>query len=402
MQHMLVPKTPLNECERQKEVEKYDVLDSFEEESYDNITSLMSFITDSPISFITLLDNDRNFIKSNYGFSVKESPRALSFCGHAINQEDILLVEDARKDARFKDNPLVIEHQLIFYAGAPLINAKGYKLGTLCVYDHKPKTLNAAQKDALRNMAKQVVHLFELRLQNKLLKTSQNIIKNRNSELKKFANVVSHDLKSPLANIISLTELLEQENENILSEDSKTYLDYLKSSSNALKDYIDGILAYYKNDDLLKFDKEMVSLSSLMTETQKIAFPNDQNIVFTYKEHASDLRINKSATLRILVNLVTNAIKYNDKDTIKISVNLEESETDYHFTVEDNGRGIAKEKIATIFDLFTTEGVKDRHGNIGTGIGLASVKKLIESLEGKISVTSNTAVGSRFLFNIPK
>lgn len=399
---MLVPKIPLNEYERQKEVEKYHVLDSFEEESYDNITSLMSFITDSPISFITLLDNDRNFIKSNYGFSVKESPRSLSFCGHAINQEDILLVEDARKDPRFKDNPLVLEHQLIFYAGAPLINAKGFKLGTLCVYDHKPKTLNPAQKDALRNMAKQVVHLFELRLQNKLLKTSQHISKNRNTELAKFANVVSHDLKSPLANIISLTELLEQENEGKLSEDSKTYLDYLKSSSNALKDYIDGILAYYKNDELLKFDKETISFNSLMHELQKIALPNEDNLSFTFTENAGDLTINKSATLRILVNLVTNAIKYNDKDTIKISVSLEESDTDYHFTVEDNGRGIAEDKIATIFDLFTTEGVKDRKGNLGTGIGLASVKKLIESLEGKISVASKKSVGSRFLFNISK
>ncbi|WP_044397273.1 GAF domain-containing sensor histidine kinase [Lacinutrix sp. Hel_I_90] len=399
---MLVPKTPLNECERQKEVEKYHVLDSFEEESYDNITSIMSFITDSPISFITLLDNDRNYIKSNYGFSVKESPRALSFCGHAINQEDILLVEDARKDDRFKDNPLVIEHQLIFYAGAPLINSKGYKLGTLCVYDHKPKTLNPAQIDALRNMAKQVVHLFELRLQNKLLKTSQNIITNRNTELEKFANVVSHDLKSPLANIISLTELLEQENEGKLSEDSKTYLNYLKSSSNALKDYIDGILAYYKNDDLLKFDKETVSFNSLMHEIQKIAIPNDDKISFTFTENAGDLTINKSAILRILVNLVINAIKYNDKDTIEISVNLKESAKDYHFTVSDNGKGIAKEKIATIFDLFATEGVTDRNGNMGTGIGLASVKKLIESQNGKISVASSPSVGSRFLFNIPK
>ncbi|WAC02229.1 GAF domain-containing sensor histidine kinase [Lacinutrix neustonica] len=399
---MIVPKIPFNECERQKEVEKYQILDTLAETSYDDITSLIGFITDSPIAFITLLDNDRNYIKSNYGFSVKESPRALSFCGHAINQEDVLIVEDAGKDARFKDNPLVIEHQLIFYAGAPLVNTEGYKLGTLCVYDHKPKTMSQAQIDALKALAKQVVNLFELRLQNIRLRASQSLVENRNKELIKFANVVSHDLKSPLANIISLTELLEQENHNTLSEDSQTYLDYLKSSSKSLKDYIDGILAYYKNDDLLKFDKETISFNSLMHETQKIAIPSDDNISFTSTENAGDLTINKSAILRILVNLVTNAVKYNDKDTIKISVNLEESETDYLFTVEDNGRGIAEDKIGTIFDLFTTEGVKDRMGNLGTGIGLASVKKLIENQDGKIQIDSTPSVGSRFKFNIPK
>lgn len=399
---MIVPKIPFNECERQKEVEKYQVLDTLEEASYDNITSLIGFITDSPIAFITLLDNDRNYIKSNYGFSVKESPRALSFCGHAINQEEVLIVEDARKDPRFKDNPLVVEHQLIFYAGAPLVNAEGYKLGTLCVYDHKPKTMSQAQMDALKTLAKQVVNLFELRLQNIRLRASQSIMEDRNKELIKFANVVSHDLKSPLANIISLTELLEQENQQVLSEDSKTYLDYLKSSSKSLKDYIDGILAYYKNDELLKFDKETISFNSLMHELQKIAIPNEDNLSFTFTENAGDLTINKSAILRILVNLVTNAIKYNDKNTIEISIHLEESDTDYHFTVEDNSRGIAEDKIATIFDLFTTEGVKDRKGNLGTGIGLATVKKLVESQEGKISVASTPTVGSRFQFNIPK
>ncbi|GAB3002799.1 hypothetical protein GCM10027284_20760 [Cyclobacterium sediminis] len=139
---MIPPRLPDNEKRRQFEVNKYQLLDTIPESSYDNITALMAYICDAPISLITLLDKDRNFLKSHYGLPFNESPRAISFCGHAINSQDaITIVEDSRKDERFHDNPLVTEHQAIFYAGAPLTNSEGFKLGTLCVYDTKPRKL---------------------------------------------------------------------------------------------------------------------------------------------------------------------------------------------------------------------------------------------------------------------
>ena len=247
---MISPEFPPNEAERQIALEKYKLLDTLQEDAYDSITALISYICDVPIALITLLDKDRNYVKSNYGISITESPRSTSFCGHAIHSNDaITIVEDAREDIRFIGNPLVVKNNAIFYAGAPLVDADGFKLGVLCVYDHKPRVLNKAQKEALLTLSKQVVHLFEQRYQNFKLEEFQTQLKKRNNNLEKFSGIVSHDLKSPLSNIMALTELLEQENAGKLNQNSLQYLEYLKESSSVLKDYIDGIYTYSWDKD---------------------------------------------------------------------------------------------------------------------------------------------------------
>ncbi|MHA7057395.1 GAF domain-containing sensor histidine kinase [Aquimarina sp. M1] len=399
---MISPKIPKNEKQRQVAVEKYGLLDTFPEESYDSITSIIAYICDVPISLITLLDNDRNFFKSHLGVPFNESPREISFCGHAINSDDpITIIEDSRKDERFQNNPLVAQYQTVFYAGVPLVDSEGFKLGTLCIYDKKPRTLTPEQKEALLAMSKQVVNLFEQRCQNlKLTKLSDQLEK-RNEDLKKFASVVSHDLKSPLANIISLTELLEDENKNNLNEQSLQYLEYLKTSSFSLKYYIDGILKFYKSDDLLKSTKEKIYIDHLIEELKQIT-DSEHKVTFNLFGNVNEIVANKSALMQILVNLITNAIKYNSNPDVVINFTVDETEGIYKFSIKDNGNGIPKDYLDTIFDLFTVVGVADRDGNLGTGIGLATVKKIVQNLDGDIAVVSSEGNGSTFTFSIAK
>ncbi|MHA7943913.1 sensor histidine kinase [Formosa sp. 3Alg 14/1] len=399
---MIRPELPENECNRQLAVDKYQLIDTLPEESYDNITDLMAYICDVPISLVTLLDRDRNFFKSYYGVPFTETTRDLSFCGHAINSDDLLtVVEDSRLDERFHDNPLVLENNIVFYAGAALVNPEGYKLGMLCVYDTKPRTLSEEQKKALLAMAKQVTMLMEQRYQNILLNELQDKLKKRNEDLEKFARVVSHDLKSPLANIISLTELLEDENQGNLNEESQQYLDYLKSSSYSLKNYVDGLLKYYKSDELTNHTVENIVVQDLYDELKKVSNP-EKSVVFHLESNATALEANKSALMHVLINLVSNSIKYNSKPKTEITINISENESDYTFSVQDNGDGIPEKFIDKIFNLFTIVGIEDKYGNIGTGIGLASVKKIVDHLGGDIKVTSTLGVGSTFLFTISK
>jgi len=399
---MIAPEFPKNEKQRQAALEKYKILDTLPEESYDNITALMSYICDVPISLITLLDKDRNFLKSHFGVPFNESPRNTSFCGHAINAESqVTIIEDARKDERFIDNPLVSEFQAIFYAGAALVDSNGFKLGTLCIYDHKPRQLSSQQIDALVALSKQVVKLFEQRLQNIKLLKYQDILSKRNDNLKNFARLVSHDLKSPLSNIISLTELLEDENKDKLNEDSLQYIEYLKTSSNILRDYIDGLLKFYNSDDVLLKKREDVKTKSLFQELKTIT-NIDANTSLIFNTEVDTLFINKSALMQILINLITNAIKYNSKPKAIIDISLVETKTHYQFEVKDNGNGIPKDFSVKIFDLFSVVGTVDKYGNKGTGIGLATVKKIIEDLQGDISVTSVIDKGSVFKFTLPK
>ncbi|GGG50807.1 sensor histidine kinase [Bizionia arctica] len=399
---MIAPKFPKNEHGRQLAVNKYKLLDTLPEESYDNITALMAYICEVPISLVTLLDKDRNFLKSHHGIPFNESPREISFCGHAINSDELItIVEDSREDERFHDNPLVTDYQAIFYAGATLINSDGYKLGTLCVYDTKPRKLKDEQKNALIAMAKQVTNLFEQRYQNLKLIRLKDKLNKRNEALEKFAQVVSHDLKSPLANIISLTELLEDENKGNLNDESQQYLKYLKSSSYSLKSYIDGLLEFYKSDELLKDRNELIIVQDLLKDLIKLTDPN-KTVSFYFEGSTKTINTNKSALIQVLVNLVTNAIKYNLKSKVEIKINISEDESKYNLLVEDNGEGIPAEFLDKIFNIFNVVGVEDRHGNIGTGIGLASVKKIIDNLGGEIKVISELKIGSTFFFTIPK
>ncbi|MCM4173061.1 ATPase [Arenibacter sp. TNZ] len=399
---MKSPAFPDNEKQRQAAVEKYQLLDSLPEDHYDNITSMLSYICDTPISLITLLDKERNFLKSHHGVPFNESPREISFCGHAINSEDLVtIIEDARVDDRFFDNPLVTDHNVVFYAGAPLVDSDGFKLGTLCVFDHKPRMLTVKQLESLTSMSKQVVQLFELRYKNYKLTQFQAKLKNRNDDLKKFACIVSHDLKSPLANIISLTDLLEFENKDKLDKDSLQYLAYLKTSSYTLKNYIDGILEFYLSDDLLYLKQEKIDFESLILEISTIT-DTDDCVVLAHQNHSVQLMTNKAILMRILINLVTNSIKYSSKSKTRIEISLSDSDDFYEFSVEDNSDGIPQEHINKIFDLLSMTGVVDKYGNIGTGIGLATVKKLIQNLGGDINVSSIEGKGSTFKFTIAK
>lgn len=168
---MKISSMPENEQERLEAIESYHILDTENEQDFDDIIELASQVCDTPIALITLIDQNRQWFKSKTGLDIKETHRNLSFCAHAIHMNDVMIVSDTSQDERFFDNPLVTSEPYIrFYAGMPLITGKGYKLGTLAVIDRKPRELSDQQLKALRILGKQVVNLLDLRIRNLELK----------------------------------------------------------------------------------------------------------------------------------------------------------------------------------------------------------------------------------------
>lgn len=141
------------------------VMDTPEEEAYDDITRMAATLCNTPVALITLLDGKRQWFKSRVGTQVTETPREMSFCTHAIqNPSEVFVVNDASVDPRFADNPLVTQDPNIrFYAGAPLVTSDGQALGTVCVIDTRARNLTSDQIKELQFLAQQVVATLEQR-----------------------------------------------------------------------------------------------------------------------------------------------------------------------------------------------------------------------------------------------
>lgn len=152
---MLYPSKPNNEALRIQTLRELNVLDTSPEERFDRLTRLAKRLFNVPIALVSLVDGDRQWFKSCLGLEASETPRDISFCGHAILGDQILTVCDAEQDERFHDNPLVVgDPKIRFYAGCPLTVANGSKLGTLCLIDLKPRNLDDEERALLRDLAR--------------------------------------------------------------------------------------------------------------------------------------------------------------------------------------------------------------------------------------------------------
>ncbi|HUP12257.1 MAG TPA: PAS domain S-box protein, partial [Niastella sp.] len=154
---------PGKENARLLALKEYHILDTPAEAELDDLTRLASLICNTPIALITLIDEHRQWFKTNIGLKQTETARNVSFCQHAILENGIYEIPNTTENAVFANNPMVTGNPAIrFYAGAPLINSDGYALGTLCVMDTVPRQLDDKQRETLMLLSNMVIQQFEL------------------------------------------------------------------------------------------------------------------------------------------------------------------------------------------------------------------------------------------------
>ena len=143
-----------DEAERLLALDTLHLVDTPAETVFDRLTWLASQVTDSPMALISLLTSRRQWFKSRIGIEATETPRDWAFCSHAILQAGLFVVEDAARDPRFQDNPLVTgEPHIRFYAAFPLLDRDNHPLGTLCILDREPRKLRDREARSLRELA---------------------------------------------------------------------------------------------------------------------------------------------------------------------------------------------------------------------------------------------------------
>ena len=392
-----------NEEARLSALKSYNILDTAEEKDFDDLTTLASAICQTPVAFISLIDDKRQWFKSRRGITEKEASIESSFCTYAIaSGNDIMIVENATLDARFIENPLVnMENGITFYAGVPLINKDGFALGSLCVVDKSQKQLTEEQIIALKIIAKQVVDKLELRRSAiELAKLYQELI-DSNLFIQGFSAMAAHDIKNPMSSILLSAQLMKRRLGKFHDKSFEKLLNLNINATKRLITMLDDMIAYSKSPQLLLTQKQFVNSTELFqTVISLIRVPDNFEILLPSENYL--LSISKIALQQIFINLLTNAIRYNDKDRGLIQIRCSEDVERYYFEVEDNGIGIAREYHEEVFGNNFTLNITDRENKKGNGIGLSTVKELLKILKGMITVRSVIGKGTTFSFNLPK
>lgn len=218
-----------------------------------------------------------------------------------------------------------------------------------------------------------------------------------NEQLERFMNVVAHDLKAPLSGMSTLLSIIEEAIKDGEINQAQSYINLCEQSAKKLNSMISSILNHSRTSDLSS-ELELVNVWEVLNEIKNYLFLPG-NVDYVVKENLPSLYTSKMKLQQVFQNLITNAIKHNDKARVFIEIGLREEDANYYtFYVKDNGKGIAKEDQTIVFNLFQTISAPQTDEQVNTGIGLNIAKMLVEKQGGEIKVESELGEGSTFYF----
>ena len=399
---------PIDEEARLEALERYAILDTPFEQNYDDITRLATGICDTPAAMVTLVDRERQWFKSAVGVDARETPRAGGFCAHAVLEPGIMIVEDALTDLRFAQHAMVTgEPYIRFYAGAPLIAPGGHVLGTICVFDNKPRSLAPRQLAALEALARQVMTQLELRLQVRenarvaaQLRTVEKL-----AAVGRLASSVAHEINNPLQSISNLLFIAANSPDGL----SAAYLAEAQEELSRVSHIVTQSLRFHQQserprevrlgelvDSVLRLFRTRFRHASVTVEVR------DRQTIPSHC-YGLDLR-------QVIANLVSNALDaLLDVRGGRLLIHIADAHDlvthrpGTRLTFADTGSGIPQAVLARIWEpFFTTKDIR------GTGLGLWVTHGILEKHRAttrvrtsRVSAQRGSAHGTVFSIFLP-
>ncbi len=394
---MKEPPLPSDEESRLADLASYEVLDTEPEEGFDALVRLASFVTQRPVALVSFVDSDRQWFKARVGLETSQTPRDVSFCGHAILGDGLFVVTDAAKHPDFCDNPLVLgEPKVVFYAGAPLRSENGHRLGTLCVIDHKPGELSYEQAQALKDVATQVVALLEMRKQGRVLRDANRELQTQCHARSHFISNLSHEIRTPLNAISGALQL------SLLKpwpEAERRLLDVAHTSSNTVIELVNNILDLSKLEaGKLKVHPTAVSSDEITREVVAMfggrAELASVALSLELPSHPPPAVLIDSLRLKqVLMNLIGNALKFTDEGgSVRVTHQVESRAGGraclLSWRIADSGIGMDKRSLARLGRPFQQAGPDITHKFGGTGLGVSIVREILGQMRGRLHYES--------------
>lgn len=395
---------PKDEPQRLEALRDLGIIDTQGDPFFERLVLLASQILETPITLISLVEADRQWFIAKNGLSVNETSREVSFCAHAIHSDSPFIVEDATRDDRFSQNSLVTgKPDIRFYAGAPLITPEGYRLGTLCAIDSKPRkadTMNIPALQALAHLAVEAIILKnEIKTLEELSSKGLNSAAASPFDIAEFA----HELRNPLSVISGFAELIEGDKDNLLPPEKYRYFAAnIRESAQHLFRLADRIARTERMLHQGGLNIERVEIRNLI-DLIVISFEGmaaDKNQIVRYNPPGSDVFVmaDQTALRQILINLISNACKYSQEDAL-IEVALFSSEEKCTIEVSDNGPGIPDDVLGEIGKPFL-QSQSSPQGD-GIGLGLSITLSITRSLGWELKISRGINGGTVARVDIP-
>jgi len=384
------------------------LLDSPPEEAFDRLTRLVSCILKTPVSLVSLVENDRQFFKSQFGLpepwaTRRETPLTHSFCQHVVGDASPLIVGDAREHPLLSQNLAVKDLKVIAYLGIPLTTPEGQILGSICAIDSKRRDWSEQEVNILKELAVSAMTEIELRLLARQFQTNYLALRTLEMQRDELVQMLVHDLRNPLTSMLLGLDVMRVD---AMPEEEQQSLATSRQGAKSLLCMINDILDVSKAEaGHLQLELADICPRKLLEEaclsTAALAVDAEVKLEIKVSPDAPRLRADRDKLQRVLVNLISNAIQHSPAGgTVSIQAHRDPMRKSMVFEVADQGCGLPHETCGIIFEKYAQTKVR-KAGKVSTGLGLPFCKMAVEAHGGRIAVESELEQGTVFRFNIP-